>query len=210
MYINAYIARNERGLTLVELIISLVIISVAVIGILQVLNLTTRRSADPQMRKQALAIAEALLEEVQLAQFTFCDPTDTKVADASSPTDCLSKPEKVGQESGNTRPFDNVNDYVSQFRVAEPSFNNTSGTLIDAAGSPIQATGAYSATLMLTPEQLGPSNPPGLLITSAEGAGTPAETAAVNVIRITVTVSYGTDSIVLEGYRTRYDPHFVP
>jgi MSHA pilin protein MshD len=51
--------RRQSGLTLVELVIFIVIVSIAVVGVLQVISLTTRHSVDPQTRKQALAIAEA-------------------------------------------------------------------------------------------------------------------------------------------------------
>lgn len=55
---------RQTGLTLVELIIFIVVISVGIVGILSVMNLTTRASADPMVRKQAMAMAEAVLEEI--------------------------------------------------------------------------------------------------------------------------------------------------
>lgn len=56
----------QRGISLIELIMFIVIISVALAGILLVMNLVTRHSADPLIRKQALAIAESMLEEIKL------------------------------------------------------------------------------------------------------------------------------------------------
>ena len=61
---------RQRGATLIELVIFIVIISTAVVGILQVMSLTTSHSADPLVRKQALAIAESLLEEIELQDFS--------------------------------------------------------------------------------------------------------------------------------------------
>ena len=55
---------GQRGLTLIELIVFIVIILVGVAGILSVMNITTRASADPMVRKQSMAFAEAVLEEV--------------------------------------------------------------------------------------------------------------------------------------------------
>jgi len=61
---------NQRGVTLVELIIAMIVISVALGGILLVMNYTTARSADPVLQHQAIAIAEAYLEEITLKIYT--------------------------------------------------------------------------------------------------------------------------------------------
>jgi len=54
----------QKGVTLIELVISMLIISVALVGILTVMQLTTRHSVDPLLQRQAVAIAEAYLEEI--------------------------------------------------------------------------------------------------------------------------------------------------
>jgi len=61
--------KTQRGISLVELIMFIVIVSVALAGILLVMNVTTKNSADPLVHKQALAVAESLLEEVELQDF---------------------------------------------------------------------------------------------------------------------------------------------
>jgi MSHA pilin protein MshD len=48
----------------------IVIVSVALAGIMQVMNTASKNSADPLLRKQALAVAYSLLEEVELQDFT--------------------------------------------------------------------------------------------------------------------------------------------
>ena len=75
-------SRPQRGVTLVELLMFIVIISVALAGILQVMRFTTANSADPLRRKQALMIAEALLEEVRQAGFSICDPRSVNAGSA--------------------------------------------------------------------------------------------------------------------------------
>jgi len=60
---------DTRGVTLVELIISMVIISIALAGVLSVMNFTTGRSADPMIQHQTIAIAEAYMEEIMLQGF---------------------------------------------------------------------------------------------------------------------------------------------
>jgi len=61
---------HQSGMTLIELIISIIIISIALSGILVVMNLTVRRSADPIIYHQSLAIAESYLEEILLQAYT--------------------------------------------------------------------------------------------------------------------------------------------
>lgn len=61
--------KTQRGVSLIELIIFIVIISVALTGILLVMNQVTRHSADPLIHKQAIAAAESLLEEIELQDF---------------------------------------------------------------------------------------------------------------------------------------------
>ncbi|MBN2644957.1 MAG: prepilin-type N-terminal cleavage/methylation domain-containing protein [Desulfuromonadaceae bacterium] len=62
--------RTQRGVTLVELIVSIVIISIALAGVLTVMNYTTGHSADPMIQHQAVAIAEAYLEEIELQAYS--------------------------------------------------------------------------------------------------------------------------------------------
>ena len=61
---------SQRGISLIELIMFIVIIGIGVAGILLVMNQVTGHSADTLVRKQALAIAESMLEEVELQDFT--------------------------------------------------------------------------------------------------------------------------------------------
>jgi len=71
---------NERmqrhaGFTLIELVIFIVIVSVGVTGILLVMNTVVASSADPMVRKQALALADSILEEI--LQKEYADPDGT-------------------------------------------------------------------------------------------------------------------------------------
>ena len=59
----------QTGVTLIELILSMVIISIALTGVLTVMNLTVRHSADPVIQHQSLAIAESYLEEILLQSY---------------------------------------------------------------------------------------------------------------------------------------------
>jgi MSHA pilin protein MshD len=70
---------NKRlfGFTLIELVIFIIIVSVAVVGILSVMNTVVKSSADPMVRKQAAALADSILEEILLKQYTDPDATET-------------------------------------------------------------------------------------------------------------------------------------
>ena len=187
--------RRQRGVTLIELIMFIVIVSVALASIMAVMRITTANSADPLRRKQALMIAEGLVEEVRSAGFTLCDPSSADFDTQTDPTLCAVR-ENWGQaapEPVNPRPFDNVNDYVTQPNVATNAFNNAAGVLLDVTGQPVGVAG-YTATLTVSPAALG-------------GIGAADSAANTDVLRIRVTVSFaGGDPVVLDGYRTRYAP----
>ena len=59
----------QSGVTLTELILSMVIISIALTGVLTVMNLTVSHSADPVVHHQSIAIAESYLEEILLQSY---------------------------------------------------------------------------------------------------------------------------------------------
>lgn len=189
MYTKAQITRtrliNARqvGVTLVELILFILIISVAVIGVTRIMNLTSVASTDPLREKQALAIAESLLEEVQLQAFTYCDPDDANAMTANNPAGCATSVQGLGPTAGETRygspRFDNVGDYHNfEMTPADP--------IKDIQGQVIVGLGSYSASVQET-EDLGGDR-----------------------IRIDVTVSVDNLSVSLTGYRYRYAPRATP
>ncbi|WP_426342846.1 type II secretion system protein [Pseudoduganella sp. S-14] len=183
---------RQSGLTFIELILFIIIVGIAAAAILRTLANTSNASADPLRRKQALLIAEGLLEEVQLAAFTFCDPLDT-TENPTSPGDCAT-PEAIGNEGG-IRPFDNINDYVPSLGVPYAAFNNAAGKLVDAAGNDLGVSG-YAATLTLRAEPLN-------------GITSTAAVATQEVLRLTVRVTHGplaSDFVELDTYRTRHSP----
>lgn len=59
----------KRGFSLVELVVAIVIVGVGLASLLVPIITATRSSADPMVRKQTLAVAEALLEEIELKSF---------------------------------------------------------------------------------------------------------------------------------------------
>lgn len=70
---------RQRGFTLIELIIFIVIVSAGLAGILSVMNTVVKSSADPMVRKQAMALADSILEEILLKSVD--DPDGTNVGE---------------------------------------------------------------------------------------------------------------------------------
>ena len=89
MYMKRALAvvKHQTGLSLIELIISMVIVSVAMISVIVAITFNAGHSVDPIVKKQALAIAEAMLEEIELMPFTYCDPNDCLLYTSPSPRD---------------------------------------------------------------------------------------------------------------------------
>ena len=66
---NPIISPVQDGFTLVELIIAIVIISVALTGTLLAINMGSKYSADPMINRQASAIAQAYMDEILTKSF---------------------------------------------------------------------------------------------------------------------------------------------
>lgn len=186
---------RQRGLSLVEVIIFIVLVAVAIGGVMGVMNTVTARSGDPMVRKQAVAIAEALLEEVQLMPMTYCDPDDANVLTATSGAVCAiaaNNQTSTAPQSGEGRynsatPFDNVLDY-NGFNTASAS---PSG-IRNIDGETIANLNGYSASVS---------------VTNAALAGTAFTVAAGTAVLISVTVNGPAgESVRLQTYRTRYAP----
>jgi len=75
---------RQRGFTLIELIIFIVVIGVGLAGILLVMDTTVKSSADPMVRKQAMALADSILEEIVLKAYADPDGTNAGETDRSN------------------------------------------------------------------------------------------------------------------------------
>jgi MSHA pilin protein MshD len=178
-------ACRERGLSLIELVVFIVVLAIGVTGVAILFNQMTRSSVDPVVRKQALAIATSLMEEIELHAYTYCDPDDPAVTTATSAAGCAI-PEAIGPEPGETRyadpRFDNVNDYDG---FSMSGIRDVTNTLVPGLGG-------YTASVSVQP------------ISAGELPGIPTSEG----LRITVSVTGpGSANVVLQGYRLRYAPN---
>lgn len=200
-------AKQQLGVTLVELVVFMVIVSVALVGVLKVLDITNRGSADPLIRKQALSIAESLLLEVEQQPFTLCDPDDTNASTAITTADCtggaassqdkggaaLSSPSPATESRYSaTDPLDNVADYGG---LTMPDAN-CAGICSPGDNTPLTGLSAYAATVTIS--RAGAA--------ALFGGPTTFTSDAVLKISVRVTGPANTD-VTLTGYRFRYAPN---
>ena len=135
--------RTDRnvGATLVELVVSIVVISIGVAGILLVMNRNVSSSADPVVQHQAVAIAEAYLEEI-LTQ-DFCDPdnaTPCTPPNAPGSAGCQVCPAKEGSRNL----YDNVCDYNNT--------NDSPPVSLNQGSAPINSLTGYTVGVKVFPD----------------------------------------------------------
>lgn len=188
---------RQRGISLVELIVFIVIVGVGVAGLVVTMNSSVRFSADPMQSKQSLAIAESLLNEILHQPNTWCDPDDANAATAQAYAGCATNPQNVLGATPNTERrdgsgltgefFDNVRDYAgfAMDNIADPTG--------------VSVIPGYRAEVVIA--EVGAS------------FGIPVDAA----LEITVTACRavvpsascaGRDAIALTGYRFRYAPRY--
>ena len=125
------------GFTLIEIIVTIVVLSIAATSLMSVFTSTVRTSANPMIQLQALSIAEAYMEEILLKEFD--DP------EAEDPD--LEVIETNSREAGETRGnYDDVQDYnwLEDTKVRDQN-NQVISQLSD-----------YEVTVAVLGEALGP------------------------------------------------------
>lgn len=182
-----------RGFTLIELIISIVILTIGATAFLTLIINTTKNSIDPVIRQQANAIAQSYLEEIMLNPF--CDPdfdpdgdpttgcaTECVVSACStaSPNACGGPNAPGGAEAGRAV-FDDICDY-----------NGLPDTQVrDQLGNLIPGLGNYSVNVSVQDDS------------SADLSGLSA--ANGQIVRINVSVQHNNGaSTSMSGYRSNF------
>jgi len=187
--------QNLRGFSLVEMVVFIVIVTTAIAGVIGALAFMSGRSADPLVRKQAIAIAESLMQEIQQMPFTFCDPDDPNASTANGTADCTTSQANLGGPSpagesryAATNPFDNVADY-SGFTMPG---GGCAGICRIGDATALAGLDAYSASVA---------------IAQAGGAGAFAGLPGDAVLQIVVTVNGPANTVIrLTGFKVRYAP----
>ncbi len=164
---------RHRGTTLVELIISIVIVGIAVSGVLLVMTRTSTHSADPMLVHQAVAIAEAYTEEIVALPF------DEDAASGGATTEGALGPDPG---EGGRADYDDVNDYDGLLDVGARGLH--------APGTVIPGLADY--TIAVNVDLDANLGPPGRRVPAADA----------ELVQVTVTHPAGVN-ITLGSYRTR-------
>ncbi len=143
--------RHLQGFTLIELVVFIVVVSIGLVGILSVMNVTTMHSADPLVRKQAAALAESILEEVLLKSYADPDGGANVV------------------EAGGRAEYDDVDDYNG---LTQTAFTDLPAGL-----------SAYTVSIAV---------------------GAAAAVSGESMKKVTVTVTRGSESVAMVGYRADF------
>jgi MSHA pilin protein MshD len=147
--------RAQLGTTLVEVIIFILIVSIAVTAVVNTLSLAVRGSADPLLQRQTLAVAESLIQEIDSQPYAQKDPYNP-----TGPDDSIG-PEAGESRAGSPLPFDNPNDYsgYSETGIVAPD------------GTAIAGLGGYSASVTASQQAVGnvPASDGLLVVVTATG-----------------------------------------
>lgn len=124
--------RRQAGFTLIELMFFIVVVLIGIAGILMVMDVSVRSSADPMVRKQATALADSVMEEILLKSFDDPDGLPNVI------------------EAGGRAAFDDVDDFNGvDETLATPSAGVFQGLppLLDGYRIQIQVTSTALATV---------------------------------------------------------------
>ena len=182
---------RQGGVTLVELIIAMVIISIAAVALLQGLGLQSQRNVDPMIQSQAQRLAIQYLQEV--SNKPFFDPSadprlDPNLALPANRSAVISSIiDKTGRASSNRLLWDNIYEY--------DEYNDD---IKDITGTAIAALANYRVNIEVNIET-------GLsLVNTVMANSTDSDCPAkIALISVTVTDPRNQDT-TFRAYRTSY------
>jgi MSHA pilin protein MshD len=119
-------AARQRGMTLIEMVVAIVVIGVGLAGVLLAFSTTVRGSAEPIVQRQMAVIAEEMIEEIMLKPYA----AQAHVAPAACARDT----------------YNDLADYNGYA---------TSGQICTIDGTPMPLLSGYSVAVSVTAGTLG-------------------------------------------------------
>ena len=104
----ATVFRSQSGVTLVELVVTIVILGIAIVPLTMTLSFSASHSADSMIEVKVIELGQAYIEEILSKRYDENSAQGGAPPCSSSGVACGT----IGAESGETRPlFDDVDDY---------------------------------------------------------------------------------------------------
>ncbi len=178
----------EAGVTLIELIISIVVIGIAATALLQSLGFLSIGNADPMLRSQSNLLAQNMLNEV-LSQSFFEPDNDPRANPAVTAQVCPTAESDSGYDR---RLWDNVCDYNGF--DSNTSDNGNSGIRFKDGGA-VSGLAGYRAQVVVQSDTT----------VSLGALSNSASPCSPDILRVDITVTDPRgQTLLLSGYRTSY------
>jgi len=139
----------QHGVSLIEVVLFIVVVSVALVVVLKAFDIANQGSADPVLRRQSLAIAQSLLDEISFKPFGDAATDDIAQGGFAGP-----------YTNANRQFFDDVDDYNGFSMNGIRSLDNTAVTglsnyqvsiaVVAAAFGSVPASAGYRIAVTVT------------------------------------------------------------
>jgi MSHA pilin protein MshD len=143
-------SESQRGVTLVELVIAITIVAVAATAVMGAMSTVTTRTADAMVQQQAVALAQAYLEEV--LQRPVVDPDGVEPEAGRGTWDDIGDYNGLS-DTGARDQFGNAIAALSSYNVAVAVVQTTALTGVPAASArrvDVTVTGPGGVTVALS------------------------------------------------------------
>jgi MSHA pilin protein MshD len=124
---------RQDGVTLIELVTSIVIVAIAVSAVLGTLTYASNSSADALVRNQSVAIANAYLEEILLKPYSDPDTTVTGEKDRTAMDDVTDYNvlSNVGARDQFDQAIPGLSNYTVNVQVTDETLNGVPTKRVD-------------------------------------------------------------------------------